>query len=102
MVDVDCVAPTVSVAGKGTCNTWMPVPPEQLLSRGSRLKVPLAGVLTPLQPESQFMYQRSQALNFWQPPPMVDIELPYSVIVQDDAGVVEKLLLPHFMVLACM
>src|SRR3954465_12727736 len=99
MVDVDCVAPTVSVAGKGTCNTWMPVPPEQLVSRGSRLKVPLAGVLTPLQPVSQFMYQRSGALNCLRPPPIVDIELPYSVMVQDDAGLAEKLFDPHFMVL---
>ena len=37
-----------------------------------------------------------------QPPPIVDIELPYSVMVHDDAGLVVKLLVPHFMVLACM
>ena len=48
------------------------------------------------------MYQRSYALNCLQPPPIVDMVLPYSVMVQDVAGVVEKLAVPHLMVFACI
>ncbi len=33
---------------------------------------------------------------------MVDMPLPYSVMVQELIGVVEKLVVPHFMALACM